>query len=290
MRVKLLVLLVIFVSSSLCANILFIGIIPAISHQTVVRPLIAELSLKGHNVTLITTDPVWNKTLVNLTEIDVSEAYKIFTPGEVSSLIKHVSPKETAQFFHTLLLNVVSLELQNPRVQNLIQDDSYSFDVVVSEVHNPAMFAFSERFKCPLVTYSTLGGLDNAFEGIGNPTHPLVPTDILFEKSYKLNFVERVESLYFYVWYQFYYRYYYLPRLDKVVKEYFGSGTPYIGDIEKNVSLFLMNVNPIIHMPRATVPGIVQLGPLHIKSKHMHQHLTQVTPVFLPLTYRIFTF
>ncbi|KAJ8727685.1 hypothetical protein PYW07_001804 [Mythimna separata] len=46
---------------------------PSISHQVVFRPLTEALARRGHEVTVVTTDPAFPKggTPPNLTEIDV---------------------------------------------------------------------------------------------------------------------------------------------------------------------------------------------------------------------------
>ncbi|KAJ8959692.1 hypothetical protein NQ318_021883 [Aromia moschata] len=68
----------IFVPISYCANILGIMPTPSYSHQIVYTPLWKELSLRGHNVTVITTNPVRDPKLVNLTEIDIHFVYTYF--------------------------------------------------------------------------------------------------------------------------------------------------------------------------------------------------------------------
>ncbi|KAJ8959707.1 hypothetical protein NQ318_021899 [Aromia moschata] len=54
-----------------CANILVFSSAPAYSQQMAFLELWIDLSLRGHNVTLVTPNPVNNPKLTNLTEIDV---------------------------------------------------------------------------------------------------------------------------------------------------------------------------------------------------------------------------
>ncbi|XP_052744252.1 UDP-glucuronosyltransferase 2B15 isoform X2 [Bicyclus anynana] len=63
------------------ARILGVFPTPSISHQVVFRPLVQELVKRGHEVTVITTDPAFKpgQAPTNLTEIDVHDlSYKIW--------------------------------------------------------------------------------------------------------------------------------------------------------------------------------------------------------------------
>lgn len=82
--------LVLFVaiSASLCAaeaaKILAIFPVPLKQHQLVYRPLIEELANRGHDIVLVTTDPIetndrTNGSLDRIQQIDLSFAYHILT-------------------------------------------------------------------------------------------------------------------------------------------------------------------------------------------------------------------
>lgn len=51
-----------------------------------------------------------------------------------------------------------------------------------------------------------------------------------------------------------------LPREDALARKYLGGDLPYLGDIERNVSLLLLNRNPVFHRTMPVVPAIVELG------------------------------
>ncbi|KAF5275158.1 hypothetical protein FQA39_LY18665 [Lamprigera yunnana] len=80
-----------------CANILAIMPTPSYSHQVPFQPIWKELSLRGHQVTTITTDPVKDPSLVNLKEIDLSSAYPIWNK-EVALLTKKGNPNHVIAF------------------------------------------------------------------------------------------------------------------------------------------------------------------------------------------------
>lgn len=55
------------------------------------------------------------------------------------------------------------------------------------------------------------------------------------------------------------------PESDRIARKYLGNDLPYIGDIARNMSLFLRTSNPILDSPRPMVPTIISLEHIHIK-------------------------
>lgn len=70
------------IKSSYGSDILVIISTPSFSHQAPLRPIWKELALRGHNVTLITTDPMNNSSLA-IKEIDISYGYQIIQKHQV---------------------------------------------------------------------------------------------------------------------------------------------------------------------------------------------------------------
>lgn len=58
------------------ANILGVIPTPSYSHHVSFQPVWRELSVRGHNVTIITANPMNDHELTNLTEIDISNIYE----------------------------------------------------------------------------------------------------------------------------------------------------------------------------------------------------------------------
>lgn len=64
------------ISSCFGADILAIVPTASFSHQIPFRPLWRALAKRGHNITLVTTDPMRDPTLKNVKEIDMSYGYE----------------------------------------------------------------------------------------------------------------------------------------------------------------------------------------------------------------------
>lgn len=73
------------------AKILGVFTIPSVSHQVMFQPIWKELSLRGHEVTVVTPNPLNDPTLTNLTEIDISFVYDAMNTlsTEISGVLDH---------------------------------------------------------------------------------------------------------------------------------------------------------------------------------------------------------
>ncbi|KAF5291331.1 hypothetical protein FQA39_LY03482 [Lamprigera yunnana] len=248
------------------ANILAVFFVPSISHQVVFQPIWRELSLRGHKVTVLTPDPLKDPKLINLTEVDLSFSYEIIRSADMQNTIQKDLPiTSIVTGAMDLMSAIAEAELMYEPVQALLKDESKHFDLVIVEFLNPVFTALSAKYKCPLVGITSLGAIISGHDAIGNPSHPVLNPDILLPYTGILSFYERLYSTYYSVWYRYYYHYHFLPKQDKIARKYISDDLPYLGDIEKSISLLFLNVNPIIHPIRPNVPGVIELGKMHIK-------------------------
>ncbi|XP_049819203.1 UDP-glycosyltransferase UGT5-like isoform X2 [Aethina tumida] len=95
-------------------------------------------------------------------------------------------------------------------------------------------------------------------ESVGNPTHPIVTPYMLLPSSTKMTFYERLLSVMFNIFVKFHYKYFEIPKCEKIAKQYFGN-IPSLWEIERNISLIITNANPIINPVRPNVPAVVQV-------------------------------
>lgn len=112
---------------------------------------------------------------------------------------------------------------------------------------------------------SSYGVLLSMHDALGNPTHPVITPDLLFSYDDEMNFWVKVNSVLYNIWYRMLYYWYELPKSDRIARKYFGDDMPYLGDLVNNVSLIMVNVNPILNPVRANVPNIIEINQIHIK-------------------------
>ncbi|KAF5287360.1 hypothetical protein FQA39_LY15963 [Lamprigera yunnana] len=243
---------------SLCdgARILAIVPTPSYSHQLTFKPIWKELSLRGHQITLITTDPIKDPKLVNLTEIDLSDSYKIWN--------KRLMEMTTSNVFKSIWIMIHSIfefeeyQLSHPLVQNLIKSNNESFDVLMLEFILPSYMTFAEKFKCPTILLASIDLYSTLAKVIGNPYHmTLNPDAFVTHTETLLNrmitfILNRVINVVF--------EFYVYPTEQETVKKYFGTGYPPLKDTLYNSSLTFINSDPVFHRIKALLPSVIQIG------------------------------
>ncbi|KAK5638260.1 hypothetical protein RI129_012555 [Pyrocoelia pectoralis] len=238
-----------------------LGIIPttSYSHQVVFQPLWRELSLRGHQVTTLTTDPINDSELTNLTEIDLHFSYDAWT-----SILSALLESTQTNFINligtiTFIKQEISrLQLKHLEVQRLIRSDA-SFDLVIVEYHTPSMFAFAERFNCPHIGVLSLDAPSNILKLIGHPNHPVLYPDWLLSFTGHSTLLERLKSVTVSMFTEIYYHYLYSIQ-QKHVETFFGSNYSSLKELAKNASLFFINTDPVFHKVKPFLPNVIQIG------------------------------
>lgn len=260
------VLSVVFSVSNLCngANILAIVPTPSFSHQVAFTELWKELSLKGHKVTLVTTDPRNDPKLENLREINMRRSYQIWS--------EKYSFSEQAQeglglwniweFFLYLLSDIAEDQLTQPELQELIyRRDRFKFDVLMIEVFYPELLIFGKLYRCPTILMGTIGSTVQMYDYLGNNVHPVLNSDMNVPFAGKLTFTERLISTLFH-WHQIYFEYFtFLPKKQQVIDRHFSNVTSAkIEDLIGEVDLMLINESPLFKGIRALGPTTINVG------------------------------
>ncbi|KAG5863260.1 hypothetical protein JTB14_023282 [Gonioctena quinquepunctata] len=175
----------------------------------------------------------------------------------------------TLNIFNNFQHIIIPYELDREEIKELLKDDTKYFDVLLLQTSNifPSVYGFGAKFPAPIVGISSMDLYLHTHDAAGNPTHPLVSPDIMLNFHGQLNFFDKVWSVLHNILYRMFYYWYALPIADKVARKYFGEDMPYLGDIEKNISLILTTVNPIIHPVRPNVPNVIEINQIHIREK-----------------------
>lgn len=250
-----------------CAKILGIFHIPSVSHQVVFQPIWRELSLRGHEVTIMSPNTLKDPSLTNLTEVDLSSLY-----GGLGDLLTKIAKgmdhwEWTEEVEAYSKVNVQQV-FGHSEVQAFIKDNSRHFDVVLTEAIYPAPAVFAYKFRCPWIGIASLDVVDPLHQLVGTPTHPVLYPELSTTFGEELSFFERLDAVLFY-WYRRYLFFYdTVPSLNKEIKRYFGNDAPDLIELCKNMSMLFLNTNPIIHKPRPFGPNVVQMGGrMHLKPK-----------------------
>ncbi|XP_057663840.1 UDP-glucosyltransferase 2-like [Diorhabda carinulata] len=269
MSLRVFLILFLTFSNVFSAKILCVFFVPSISHQMIFQPIWKELSLRGHKVTVITPNTLNDPTLTNLTEIDTSTTYNY-----LKNISLHKSISKDNYLFSKLLFmlnfGIITFEtiLRLEPVRKLINDDKIEFDLVILQNmnHYSVALGFVGKYKCISIGISSMEVYLHTHDAFGNPTHPITSPDMMLNIHSDVTFIDKVNSLLYNIWYRVFYYWYVLPVSDEIARKHFGN-LPYLGDVEKNFSLLMVNVNPLIHSIRPNVPNIIEINMMHIKKK-----------------------
>ncbi|KAL0860416.1 hypothetical protein ABMA27_009810 [Loxostege sticticalis] len=252
------------------ARILAVFPVPSISHQVVFRPLTLELAKRGHEVIVITTDPIYpdGKGPANFTEIDVHDrSYETWRENFLSDAVTSGDKEDLqTQIFvaFSTLNKVFEMQLSTPEVQDLIRAQSQKFDLLIVEACVLVALGLSHVFKVPVIQISSFGAFAHNLGTMGMPMHPIIHPTSLRQRVHNLSKWEKVVE---------YYNFIRLERTmavceeesDQMLKRVFGSDVPNLSELRNNVDLMLLNVNPIWELNRPSPPNVIYMGGLHQK-------------------------
>ncbi|KAB0792728.1 hypothetical protein PPYR_14689 [Photinus pyralis] len=239
------------------ARILAVIPVPSFSHQVVFHPLWKELSLRGHHVTVLTTNPINDPLLTNLTEIDLSFSYK-FLEEELGKIItSSQNPIKSLRASMDAFINVVDAQLRSPEVQKLIQDPFEHFDLLIVEYFLAAPVYFARKFKCPHIGILSVDAPNTIQKAIGGVGHPILYPHQFAQLYGPTNLFQRVYLVGLELLYTF--GVHYFESQENVGKKYFEDDTP-VRAIFQNASLLFVNSDPIFSYVRPLLPSIIPIG------------------------------
>ncbi|KAK9892171.1 hypothetical protein WA026_018373 [Henosepilachna vigintioctopunctata] len=276
---KILVFFTFWLNVVSCARILVFTFVPSISHQNVFRSVWKHLSLRGHEVVAVATDPIGDSTLTNLTEIDISVGYEIFKDHDYSHMGKsYMGTISILENFLNSFLVALDLEMSTPEFRELLKKPSNYFDLIIVESIQPVVFGIQHKFKAPMIAMTSLDSLTNYHSLFGNSIHPVLYPEFVSNLPGRIShwtLLEKVESLYTLIglWMRFKYKIY--PSADELARKHFGYDMPYIEDFVKNSSLMMLNISPVFSHRRPIAPNVVEYHNVHIEAQNLSQFGTR---------------
>ncbi|XP_026735708.1 UDP-glucuronosyltransferase 2B31-like [Trichoplusia ni] len=258
--------LILIVNTNEAARILGVFPTPSISHQVVFRPLIQELAKRGHDVTVITTDPAFPKggAPANLTEIDVHDiSYNIY-----QEIINDIPRGNKNDVIHQMeeslpfLTKIVDKQLNDEAVRRLIEDKNKKFDLLILEAWVRPALGFSYLYDAPVILMSSLGAMFDNSATVGAPTHPILYPSIFRQKLKNLSMWEKIWELYtHYKILDIHYQNRHFE--DQILKKNFGPDIPSVLELNNKVDMLFLNVYPVFEGIRPVPPNVIYTGGLH---------------------------
>ncbi|XP_028133814.1 UDP-glucosyltransferase 2 [Diabrotica virgifera virgifera] len=242
---------------------------PSFSHQLFYRPIWLELAKRGHDIVLLTTDPM-PEVPANIKQIDWHFAYEIrHNKYDLAKRMKDCNFNifTIMNSFQEVFHDIVDEELSSPEVQVLIRNETEYFDLVITEYLPATLTAFSERFKCSFVTvFSTEVG-NSYHQVLGNMLNPVLYPEHMASYEINLNFEQRLSSTLYWLYNSFYKQSSWDKMNDALLKKHFGQLPP-LRDIVRNVSVVLVNSHHVFSS-KPMGPGFIRIGGgLHVSQKN----------------------
>ncbi|XP_019875119.2 UDP-glucosyltransferase 2 isoform X4 [Aethina tumida] len=250
------------------ANILGVIPTPSYSHHVSFQPVWRELSLRGHNVTIITANPMNDHELTNLTEIDISNIYECVERYKVWELMSGKNILSSLNTLFKFIYDFVEVIFTNPRVQTLIKDPNVKFDLVFYEASAPVCLALAHKYKCPAIGVQSMDTLPTIHTSMGNPTHPLVTPDYILkiEDVENMTFLDRLSAWFCDFFNKILFKIVILPLMNDMNRKYFGDDVPDVNSLMHLTDMIFVTTDPIFHNMRAVNPNTLTIGGgFHIK-------------------------
>ncbi|KAI5644652.1 UDP-glucoronosyl and UDP-glucosyl transferase domain-containing protein [Phthorimaea operculella] len=251
------------------ANILAYIPTPSLSHILPHRPLFKELAKRGHEVTVITTDPEFpeGKSPPNLIEIDVHDV----SYGPILKSLTNMSMGDKRYFTdqmiasHRAFAPVSDLQLNSTAVQKAIHEKKY--DLLFLEGYYRPALGLSYVQKAPVILLNSLGRTFNIMEAMGAPTHPILyPNVVTAQRVYNLTIWEKIYELYNNLRMQ-----YVVNQIEesenKMLQKHFGKDIPPLSELYNNVDMVFLNTHPIWEGNHPVPPGVIYTWGIHSKPR-----------------------
>ncbi|XP_035783931.1 UDP-glucuronosyltransferase 1A7-like [Anopheles albimanus] len=256
-------------------KILFLVPFPGPSHWLMMKHFIRELADRGHEVTCITAFKYGEPAPPRYTEVLIDPPYPIRKTFPVEGLFaaSQSSDFEKLSMYWNMGINTSRHGLESEPVRQFIARRDLTFDLIVAEqFFQESWLMFAHQYDAPIVTISTYGYSD-FFDRIMGLRTPLsfVP-HMIFSYEDDMNIVDRAHNLFISMYDRYYRNRYYLPEQNRMAQEAFadwaaetGRSLPNVADLEKSISVILVNSHPVLNRPRPTIRGLVDIGGAHIR-------------------------
>lgn len=225
------------------------------------------LAEKGHDVTVISPFPQ-SKPLKNFHDVAVLGIDKLIEetfPSNMLTNSQNMGTAERIKFILSFGLAMTNYTLNHEVFQNFLRTNKIQFDVVVMEVFmNEAFLGIGHYFNAPVVGFSTFGASKWTNDMVGTPTPISYVPHLQIKFTDRMTFPERAINALAYLGEAIFTEWYYMPKQEKLYDEIFPDPKPTLGELQKNVSLVLLNNHFTLSFPRPYVPNMIEVGGLQI--------------------------
>jgi glucuronosyltransferase len=225
--------------------------------------LLKGLAARGHDVVVLSHFPQKNP-ITNYTDINIQDSL----PQTLNTFTLDYAINQRwvklLYFIWNLQVKFCEKVYEHPEVQRLIKSDE-KFDLVITESFGvDCLTILAHKFQAPHISMTSSVSMPSSDNDFANPNHPAYIPIFFLPYTDRMNFQQRLLNTLLSIGLKLC-RYYFVEiPVQKLVRKHLGHDIPSLGDIARNTSLLFTNTHFSLNIPRPMVPGVVEVGGIHI--------------------------
>ncbi|NP_001243972.1 UDP-glycosyltransferase UGT46A2 precursor [Bombyx mori] len=249
------------------------------SHQMVFDPLLRRLAEKGHHVTVVSFFPVKNPP-ANYTNISLESLAKLGVETidlswyeSSNSILKMTGPEKIYEELTAMQpLSYMAVDVCSklvgfePLARTLRQD----YDVILVENFNSdCMLGLAHIYgqKAPIIALLSSSLMDWSPSRIGVSDNPSYVPIVTSTFTTPMSFVQRLKNTVLNIYYKLWFRYAIQLKEKEIIENHYGRKIVDLEELARNTTLMFVNVHHSFNGVRPLLPGIVEVGGMHLDHK-----------------------
>ncbi|XP_043682849.1 UDP-glucosyltransferase 2-like isoform X1 [Vespula pensylvanica] len=236
------------------------------SHFIMFEALMKSLAKKGHQIDAITSFHL-KKPLVNITELVVIPSQMKLVNNISYDQMRLILTGLPVRTVATLGGNEVCENLRLPEIQKLIHEPSKNppYDVILMEIFGANCFAvLGHVLNIPIIGVSSSALYPWHNHLIGNPENLAILPNNLLNFINQMNFWQRTYNVLNTIFNKKYFNHL-TGYQDEQIKKYVGPNLPSVRELEKSISLILVNSYFPLNGIRPITQAHIEVGGLHVQ-------------------------
>ncbi|XP_017771443.1 PREDICTED: UDP-glucuronosyltransferase 2B37-like [Nicrophorus vespilloides] len=247
------------------AKILAIIPFPSPSHQILASALLKELASRGHEVTMISPNPLKNPPK-NYRDI-VLDDIRVWKDKTMSvTKMQDASKWDKLKIIYEVVKDAGRIVLADPNLQSFLKEGQ-KFDLCIQMVgFMESLLPISHVVNATTIGFSPIGGMPGLNYHTGIPMQYSVIPNVFLPFNDEMGFFQRLINTVVGFLMDFVMYIFILPIQNSLAVEFFPN-SPNIYELLEDVDLHLINSHYATESPRAHFPNMIQIGGFHLQEK-----------------------
>ncbi|XP_046736275.1 UDP-glucosyltransferase 2-like [Diprion similis] len=225
---------------------------------------------QGHKLDVISHYPLIKPHPNYVNIIQLTGKGPKFTINLTADTLESLANKPV-EYYGELYGNKACELLALPEFKKLIEEPQTDppYDLVITELlYANCYFAFGRHFKVPVVAVSMSALPPYVSESLGNPANTAFVSEHIDGSTLYMNFWQRFKNT-LHTWWTNYRVRRTTEVQNNIVKKHFGADMPDIRELERDLSLLLVNSHHSLNGVRPFTSAVVEIGGLHVRDDGM---------------------